>query len=426
MLLSLLYFLPFLTCLIWLLLFNMRKRTTTQTGLMRVTLFAAFYFLVFAFYIYPEADYVWMCRLDLCNQFVILFSLAALFAYVHTYWKGKPLPKHKRLMLDLPALVHGSVMIVLYFMVGTERLAYLYKAVDTNLGGAGDSMNYTAIKPLLNNDVEFLYWLFGMFVINVLGLAFIVAILILGAKTLHRLDYRFGDLYRFLFKGMKFTPAKMVIVFVMLLCIALSQIALSGRSFLFNTPWLGISFCLVTTLLLFGLEFVEYCNNLHSFALNDLFHVDFDLQGKAEKESEVVVDDEDESVAEEANVEVPTDEERKEVDNNYALTAKLDKAINEGKIYKDSSLSRDSLALTLGTNRTTLSSMLNRMYGMSFNAYIGKIRVEAAKTYMRRCPSATLEEVAQECGFKDAASFCHKFKEVTGYSPKGWLNSAEA
>ena len=52
--------------------------------------------------------------------------------------------------------------------------------------------------------------------------------------------------------------------------------------------------------------------------------------------------------------------------------------------------------------------------------------VECAKQYMLKNPVATLEDVAQYSGFNDSASLCHKFKDVTGMSPKVWLVSNTA
>ena len=37
-------------------------------------------------------------------------------------------------------------------------------------------------------------------------------------------------------------------------------------------------------------------------------------------------------------------------------------------------------------------------------------------------PEATIEQVAAHCGFKDTATFFHRFKSITGDSPRVWIS----
>lgn len=429
MILSILYFLPLFTCLTWLVMFKFRKKNVSQKILMEVTALSSFYFLTFAFYISPNTNYVWMCRLDYVNEFVILFLLAAIVSYVYFYWKGRVMSKTIRLLISLPAIIHGAIVTLLQMMVGIDRSSTIYKVVDTQLSGPGDAFQYSFMRPFLDNEVEVLYWLFCMVIINMLAFLYLVGVMVICCLALRKLNFKFRTLAQFLFKGQRSTPARVIIVSVIIICMLLSCIAVIGRSFIYNTPWLGITLCLLVTQHVFWLEYVEYCNHMQTISLHDLLHMDF-MVGRRENPVHDTTETPPlpppiapsvEGMAEEKAVEEKKVPVSVDIETRSILDTKLRKVMEEDKLYKDSALTRDMLASILGTNRTTLSSYINNMYGMSFNAYLVKLRIEAAKAYMKKNPAATLDEVAIECGFKDTTTFCHKFKDIEGVTAKGWL-----
>lgn len=286
MIISIFYFLPMFTCLTWIIMYKFRKKNRTQRTLMEVTILSAFYFLTFAFYISPNTDYEWMCRLDFVNEFVILLLLASIVAYVYQYWKGKPLPKTVRLLISLPAVIHGAIVSLLQTMIGIERTSALYKVIDSQLSGIGDFLNYSFMSQFLCNEVEELYWAFCMVIINILAFIYLISIMTISCLALKRLNYRFGNWYRFLFHGQASTPSRVIIVCVIINCVLLSNIAILGRSFLYNTPWLGISLCLLVTLHVFWLEYVEYCNHMKTITLHSLLHLDFKVAKRENTDTE--------------------------------------------------------------------------------------------------------------------------------------------
>jgi AraC-like DNA-binding protein len=52
---------------------------------------------------------------------------------------------------------------------------------------------------------------------------------------------------------------------------------------------------------------------------------------------------------------------------------------------------------------------------------LASYRIAFAKQYMLDNPNASVDDVAEVSGFGDRSTFFHKFKEVTGMSPKVWL-----
>jgi len=90
-------------------------------------------------------------------------------------------------------------------------------------------------------------------------------------------------------------------------------------------------------------------------------------------------------------------------------------------LYKDLDLTIETLAAKMKTNRTYLSHAVNQNYQMSFRQWLNTYRIERSIQYMLQHPAANQEEIARESGFLSASAFNHKFKSVTGTSPRLWL-----
>lgn len=90
-------------------------------------------------------------------------------------------------------------------------------------------------------------------------------------------------------------------------------------------------------------------------------------------------------------------------------------------LYKDIDLTIEGLAAKMHTNRTYLSRAVNENYQMSFRQWLNTYRIERSIQYMLTHPTANQEEIAHESGFLSASSFNHKFKSITGTSPRLWL-----
>lgn len=90
-------------------------------------------------------------------------------------------------------------------------------------------------------------------------------------------------------------------------------------------------------------------------------------------------------------------------------------------LYKDLDLTIETLAAKMKTNRTYLSRAVNQNYQMSFRQWLNTYRIERSIQYMLQHPAANQEEIARESGFLSASAFNHKFKSVTGTSPRLWL-----
>ena len=90
------------------------------------------------------------------------------------------------------------------------------------------------------------------------------------------------------------------------------------------------------------------------------------------------------------------------------------------KGFTETGITINALVPLIRTNRHYLSTYINTCKGMTFREWINGLKIEEAKSLMRRCPGITVGEVAQRVGFTDKSNFIRIFTDVTGHSPKAW------
>lgn len=115
----------------------------------------------------------------------------------------------------------------------------------------------------------------------------------------------------------------------------------------------------------------------------------------------------------EAAVEQLLDQELPEQDSDYGnqIRTYIDEHIG------DSSLSLGSLADALALSQGYLSGLFKKLFGLSFQDYIGKNRMEKAKVLLLTS-SMKNYEIAEAVGFEDPNYFSSRFKRYTGKTPK--------
>lgn len=83
------------------------------------------------------------------------------------------------------------------------------------------------------------------------------------------------------------------------------------------------------------------------------------------------------------------------------------------------------VARETGSNRTYISSFINRRYGITFREWINGMRLEYAKELMGKNSDMPVGEVARRAGYLSMSYFSKTFKEAEGVSPGKW-NDAPA
>lgn len=103
------------------------------------------------------------------------------------------------------------------------------------------------------------------------------------------------------------------------------------------------------------------------------------------------------------------------------LLQQLAEVMETDHLYRDVNLTIEMLAEKMHTNRTYLSRAVNENYQMPFRQWLNAYRIERSIQYMLAHPAANQDEIAKNSGFLSASSFNHKFKAITGTSPRLWL-----
>ena len=96
------------------------------------------------------------------------------------------------------------------------------------------------------------------------------------------------------------------------------------------------------------------------------------------------------------------------------------------KIYSDNLMTKERVAKLLGTNRTYISSIVNRRYKMSFTEYINRLRIqEAIRILSDPSNQDSLKSISESIGYNSTTTFYSKFKEVTGLTPASFRKQAK-
>ena len=101
---------------------------------------------------------------------------------------------------------------------------------------------------------------------------------------------------------------------------------------------------------------------------------------------------------------------------------RINKIMEEQKLYLNSELKLQDMAAILGTNRRFISDCINSQTGRSFAQYVNTYRIEHAKRLLRQNNGQKIASVYCESGFANETTFFRTFKSVTGMTPKEWLS----
>ena len=96
----------------------------------------------------------------------------------------------------------------------------------------------------------------------------------------------------------------------------------------------------------------------------------------------------------------------------------------EKKPYLNSKLSIESVAARLGTNKTTLSRLVNDRFGMNFRQLINSYRVKEAIELFASDNNISMEELRTGSGFNSVSTFTASFTRFTGFTPGEYCKKA--
>lgn len=101
------------------------------------------------------------------------------------------------------------------------------------------------------------------------------------------------------------------------------------------------------------------------------------------------------------------------------IIKKLEKVMQEQKLYKDPNINLHDLAYSISETRNSVSNVLNNQLHKSFYDYINELRVEESKKLLSDPKTAnyTIEAIAAEAGFKTMSVFYRFFKDLVKTTP---------
>ncbi len=103
----------------------------------------------------------------------------------------------------------------------------------------------------------------------------------------------------------------------------------------------------------------------------------------------------------------------------------LKQSMERDKLYLEPELNLSFLARCAGVQAKTISRVLNQFNHTSFNDFVNQYRVQEVTARLAD-PSyqhLTISGIALECGFNSQATFQRAFKQITGVSPRDFVNS---
>jgi len=112
------------------------------------------------------------------------------------------------------------------------------------------------------------------------------------------------------------------------------------------------------------------------------------------------------------------------IDPEHVRTAtqRLEKAMNEEKIYLSPDVTLAGLAKKAGIHSNYLSRIINEQFEMSFNDYINSHRINEARHRLSdpACQNQTILEILYDTGFYSKSVFNTAFKKFTGMTPSAY------
>jgi len=107
------------------------------------------------------------------------------------------------------------------------------------------------------------------------------------------------------------------------------------------------------------------------------------------------------------------------------LLLKITALMEDKAIYCAQDFSLDRLAELVQSNATYVSQVINTEFKKNFRSFLNDYRIEEAQRLFSELDLSkyTIEAIAHEVGFKSPAAFRSTFKEITGVSPKFYLET---
>jgi len=108
-----------------------------------------------------------------------------------------------------------------------------------------------------------------------------------------------------------------------------------------------------------------------------------------------------------------------------SLTNKINKLIDEHKIYLQHDLNLESLSIEVGASKHQVSQIINEQFHCNFFDFINKHRIEYATRLLKESAQSEMKinQLAFKAGFNNKVTFSNAFKKFTGMTATAFRNS---
>ncbi len=383
MLLTIYYFLPVITCLLWVLI-HLLIASKTDTFRVFIALF-----LACGFYIFAEACHA------LSEHGSTLYVVSTLIG-----------------MLAGPSIVPLLIRYLHRLMHNTRSdspIGAIWLIIPAALFSGGTILYILGFEAQATDKIHKIFHLITEDIYNVVLAAELIYLLIFVAIILRQKRMIPGTFFSFLFKGRRIGLSRLQLGVGMIpMAVMAVRIGFGDNLYSQSTTVAVIS----ATLLFLSAFFFGFNALLGNHPIVSM--KDFGSLNSFNYNSAKRIEAPESPVQSDQN---PTEDD--------ALSADFKRLMNDKKLFLQPNLTLEDVADILHSNKTYVSRMVNNSYGQGFSELMNRMRVDYAKEYILSHRSARQSEIARNCGFLSASSFNTVFKKVTGTTPKIWLASTD-
>ena len=322
---------------------------------------------------------------------VAVSSTLSMFLVFFRVLVGKPLTIALSFLMVLPPIVIAIISLVLGITLGADVVGLYLDAINRH-GYNASLQLYTGADFRIVFVCTFLYALIIMFQTLLLTLML--------STALNHNKFRISQIIN-AFRGIPMSSANVIAILLILLSVLLLILSLSSRSLAFQyRPLFIIIFLLVSVfIILIGNIAIVYPHSKVTFSGAG--------PGSGPKNFDA------ELYRNMHQPQSPSDTHSANYLNFYSYFI-------DGKAYLDPDMTVEKVCSEMQTNRTYISQLLNKEFGMSFRDLLCRCRVDYSKRLMKEQPNLSFDDVAKQSGFKSSSQFSKKFKEMETLAPSRW------
>lgn len=414
--------LPCIAAFFWYLAFLLFSSKGEALRRLKQFLFIVSLFLLFTLLSLNEESRL-LLHFTLFKQVCALLLIPYFLKYIKAFRGSKPFSVFHKIL---------SVVPYIQLIVGIESVYSV--GFENALGILIDSYSFQGpMFPYLDNSQRVFYagytYMFRAFLLADF-LLFSVGMMSCAISG----NCRFSEILSFYFKGGK-APLKPVqyLQSLLLFLIIVAALILGKNSYIENialaaTGSLAIAF-LVSMIAFVGTVGTTERNSVSGILRAVRFGDKADAEDVEEEDDEAVVQPAEEmtqpevkslygagqTLSDTAAVDEETMNRLRE-----ELGSRLEQIVEAEKLFLKRDLTLTAVSDRLGVFKDELSDFIDYKYGLSFQNYINRLRINYAEQYILNHDDVTQKEIALACGFSGASSFNSAFSKQNGVTPKIW------